>query len=147
MRIISGSVNLWRGAVLVLVSALGLATGLTISSSARNSPEPQQDVIRLENRMNQVEQRLYSMETILRTVEQQSRLAGVNSRGVNPRDLDLLRTEIQLLQRRVEDDECGLAKLDERTLTAEARNTRRNSGSDPCRLNANAPLRLPDRNE
>ena len=61
--------------LLVCVVGLGL---LTVSSAARTEvgPEPQQDVIRLETRINQLEQRLYSIDSNLRNLEQQLRLAG-----------------------------------------------------------------------
>ena len=141
----------WRAVLLVFVVVLGVVTVFKISSSANtaNGPTPQQDVIRLENRMTQLEQRLFSIETGLRTLEQQSRITGATSRGISPEDLALLRSEIQTLQRRLADDECGLAKLDERTLSPAAREARRKSGAvnDPCRVNVDAPLRLPDRRQ
>lgn len=128
--------------LLVFVVGVGLVTVFRISSATANGPAPQQDIIRLENRLTQLEQRLFSMETSLRTLEQQSRITGASSRGVSPEDLALLRSEIQGLQHRLVDDECGLAKLDERTLSP----ARRKSGvNDPCRLNSDMPLRLPER--
>ena len=136
----------WRAVLLVLVTGLGLVTVFRISSATTtNGPTPQQDIIRLENRMTQLEQRLFSIETGLRTLEQQSRITGATSRGVTQEDLALLRSEIQLLQQRLVDHECGLARLDERTLSP----SRRKSGgsSDPCRVNADAPLRLPERRQ
>ena len=116
---------------------------LAISAATRTDagPAPQQDVIRLESRMNQLEQRLYSIETSIRTLEQQSRLAGVSPRD-STRDLEVLRSAVQTLQVRVIEDECALAKLDERTL---APATKRRSGTaNPCRRNVDAPLQLPD---
>jgi hypothetical protein len=53
--------------------------------------------------------------------------------------------EIQTLQLRVNEIECGLVKLDERTTTSAVRETRRSDGArtaDPCRLNPATPLRL-----
>jgi len=63
-------------------------------------------------------------------------------------ELELLRTEVELLQRRLAEDECGLVKVDERTLTQAEREARRKGAAgreDPCRLNADAPLRLSSR--
>jgi hypothetical protein len=139
----------WRIMLLAGFVALGLLTIFRISSAARSEPDPiaQQDVIRLETRINQLEQRLYTIDSSLRNLEQQSRLAGATSRGLSQEDLARLLLEIQTLQRRLIDDECGLAKLDERTLAPAVREARRKSGagrSDPCRLNFDAPLRLPD---
>ena len=124
----------------LLVIVLGLAL-LTISAT------PQQDVIRLENRVNQLETRLYSMEASIRTLEQQFRIAGANQRGSSAEDVARLRAEIQTLQLRLADDECALARLDERTLSPTMRASRQRSAgrTDPCRANADAPLRLPDR--
>lgn len=126
----------------LLVGVLGLAL-LTISAT------PQQDVIRLETRVNQLETRLYSIESNLRTIEQQSRLAGTSQRGLSQEDVARLRAEIQTLQLRLAEDECALARLDERTLSPSMRDARRKSATriDSCRANPDAPLQLPDRRE
>jgi hypothetical protein len=111
---------------------------------------PPQDVIRLETRINQLEQRLYTMDASIRNIEQQSRIVGAASRGnVSADEFARLIAQLQALQVRVMEDECALAKLDERTLTAAQRDARRKSGaaSDPCRNNFEAPLRLPERRE
>jgi hypothetical protein len=131
---------------LVGVVALVFVTGFKMS------PMPEQDVIRLETRINQLEQRLYTMETSIRSIEQQARIAGAASRGgggVTADDFSRLIAQLQSLQVRVMEDECALAKLDERTLTAAQRDARRKSGAvtDPCRNNFEAPLRLPARRE
>lgn len=119
---------------------------LTISAATRTvaGPEPQQDAIRLEARMGQLEQRLYSIENSLRTVEQQSRLANAGPRDVT-RDLELMRQQIQQLQLRLIEDECALSKLDERTLAPTAQ--RKSGLTNPCRRNVETPLRLPDDRE
>jgi predicted nucleic acid-binding Zn-ribbon protein len=119
----------------LLVGVLGLAI-LTISATP-------QDAIRLEQRMNQLEQRFYSIESSLRNLEQQSRLAGSTQRGLGQEDLARLRADIQTFQIRLAEDECALARLDERTLTPSQR--RKSGRTDPCRLNFDAPLQLPDR--
>lgn len=132
----------------VSVCGLALVIAFGIFSTARTDagPAPQQDVIRLEQRINQLEQRFYSIESTLRNVEQQSRLSGGASRGVE--DLSLLRSQLQTLQVRLLEYDCALAKLDERTLTPAMREARRKSGaSDPCRSNVDTPLRLSDRRQ
>lgn len=135
----------WSAVLLVSIGVLVVMSVIRISSVAGSAgPEPQQDVIRLESRLTQLEQRLYAIETSVRTLEQQSRLANVSSRAVSAEDLLRLQADIQTLQRRIIDDECSLAKLDERTLTIAMRDARRKSGiSDPCRNNYESPLRLP----
>jgi predicted RNase H-like nuclease (RuvC/YqgF family) len=121
----------------LLLCVLGLAL-LTISAT------PPQDAIRLETRINQLETRLYSMETSIRTLEQQSRLASSSQRSLSAEDVARLRAEVQTLQLRLQEDECALARLDERTLSPAMR--RRPGGrTDPCRTNPDAPLQLPDR--
>lgn len=131
-----------RAVLLVVVVGLGL---VTISSAARSNtgPAPQQDVIRLEQRMNQLEQRLFSMETTVRNIEQQSRLAAVNRRGGAEEDVAQLRSELLTLQQRVADHECAIVKLDERTLTPAMRTARRKSGNNQCRQNSETPIQLP----
>jgi hypothetical protein len=102
----------------------------------------------LERRINQLEQRFYSIETRIRQVEQNSRLPNITSgtsAARNDAEISLLRSQIETLRLRLAEVECGLAGIDERTLSANARETRRKSSSqitDPCRLNSNAPVQL-----
>jgi hypothetical protein len=129
---------------LPMLIIIGVILVIRIASAAgSNAMVPQQDVIRLENRLTQLEQRMYSLDTSVRTLEQQTRLAGLSSRSVSTEEIAVMHSEIQTLQRRIIEDECALAKLDERTLTPERRR-RAGATSDPCRLNFEAPLRLPD---
>ena len=129
----------------VCIVGLGL---LTVSSAARTevSPAPPQDVIRLETRINQLEQRLYSFDSNLRNLEQQFRLAGsTRGGGASPEEVTRLRLEVQALQERLSQHECALSKLDERTLSTAMRAARRKSGpgsNDPCRLNFETPVQL-----
>ena len=138
-----------RTALLMVVVALTLLVVYKISSAARSEYEPAapQDAIRLETRINQLEQRLYMIETSVRTLEQQARIGSATSRGVSPEEVAALRAALQTLDLRLADDECAIAKLDERTLTPAARTARARSGArtEPCRLNADAPVRLPER--
>lgn len=137
-----------RAALLVVVIGLALVVGYKISS-ARNEYEPTtpQDAIRLEARINQLEQRLYTMETSLRSLEQQSRVGMATSRNVSPEEVAALRVAMQTFELRLTDDECAIAKLDERTLSPAARQARIRSGArtEPCRLSADTPVRLPER--
>jgi hypothetical protein len=140
----------WRVLFLVGVVALVSVTAFKISSAARSDyePTPAQDVIRLETRINQLEQRLYTMETSIRSIEQQTRIAAgsrSSSSSVSADEFAVLRAQLQALQVRVMEDECALAKLDERTLTPARRKS--GVGGDPCRANSEAPLRLPERRE
>ena len=138
-------------AVLVFVSALAAAVayaGAPVAGTGEAAAPPQ-NVTRIESRLNQLEQRIYSIESSIRGLEQQSRLSGVTAgRSARDPEIGLLRTEVEALRLRLAEVECGLAKVDERTLTAAAREARRKSvggAGDPCRLDADAPLRLPSR--
>ena len=133
-----------RSVTLIVVVLVGLLTIVTLLSASRHSG---QDAMRLETRINQVEQRMYTIENSLRNLEQQTRFGSAGSRGAGQEDLIRLRSEIDTLQRRIADDECALAKLDERTLARETKEARRRSGtnrSDPCRSQVDAPLSLPN---
>lgn len=139
---------------MVLLAGVAVLAVLIIFRLSRvdyGSPAPaQQDVLRLETRINQLEQRLYSIEANMRTIETQSRTGNVAGRNVTEQDVQLLTSTIQALQLRLQEDECALAKLDERTLSPAMRQSRqRSSGArtDPCRLSADTPLRLPERQE
>lgn len=127
------------------IAAAAVVTIFMISSAARSEsgPAQQQDVIRLESRLTQLEQRLYTLDTSVRTLEQQSRIASGTLRSANAEDLSRLQVEVQLLQHRLAEHECALAKLDERTLTPARRKSGASSG-DPCRVNFEAPVRLSD---
>jgi hypothetical protein len=124
-----------------------LVLGITIGAVREHAAAPPQDAIRLETRINQLEQRLYTIETSIRTLEQQSRIGSVTSRTVTPEEVAALRAEVQSLGLRLSDEECAIAKLDERTLTPAARAARIRSGArtEPCRLNADTPVRFPER--
>ena len=117
----------------LLVCVLGLAL-LTISAT------PPQDSIRLESRINQLETRLYTIEGSLRSLEQRSAIAGSSQRGSSQEDLVRLRADIQTLQLRLQENECALARLDERTLSPAMR--RKSGRPDPCRANPDAPIQL-----
>lgn len=139
----------WWTAVLLLCSALTAAATYAGRPAAGAGAAPAQDVIRIESRLSQLEQRFYSVETSIRGLEQQSRLSGVNAgRAARDPEVGLLRSEVEALGRRLAEAECGLARVDERTLSAVAKRAREKpegSAGDPCRLNVEAPVRLPAR--
>jgi hypothetical protein len=107
-----------------------------------------QDVSSLDRRISSLEQRLYSIETSINRLQQSAmseRTQAVRSSARDP-ELSLLRGEIQTLQLRVNEIECGLIKLDERTTASDVRQARRSAAAtDPCRLNPATPLRLSTR--
>ncbi len=140
----------WWPATLSLAFALVATTAAYLGQPLLRIGEaaavvPTQDVTRIESRLSLLEQRFYSIEASLRGLEQQSRLSGVTS-GSAARDpeVGLLRAEVEALRRRLAEVECGLTRVDERTLSPAAKEARRRSGNlviDPCRLNPDAPLR------
>lgn len=135
--------------VSLLVAAVAADTGKSSPGAGDASHVASQDVARIESRISLLEQRFYSIETSIRALEQQLRLsAGTTGRASRDPEVGLLRAEVEGLRRRLVEIECGLARVDERTLPPPAKEARRKSASgagDPCRANADAPLRLPTR--
>ena len=140
---------------LLAAFALAAAAAYGARSSARGagaaaSPEAQ-DTFNLERRISVIEQRLNSVELTINRLEQQTRVqsaAPQSSATLRDTQIELLRSEVELLQRRLAEDECGLVRIDERTLAPQAREARRKDAAnrdDPCRLNPDAPLRLSSR--
>jgi hypothetical protein len=146
-RIRRADSSLWP-VVLLLVAALAAAAYVfgPVAGIGEAAAAPQNVTI-LENRLGQLERRLYSIESSIRVVEQQLRLSDLTAaRAARDPEVGLLRSEVEALRGRLAEVECGLTRVDERTLGASAREARRKSGAgagDPCRLNADAPLRLP----
>jgi hypothetical protein len=133
------------------LAAAALVVYAARPASTETAAVSTQATFMLERRITSVEQRLNTVELNLTRLEQQTRLsapAAPTSNVARDAELQLLRSEVELLQRRVAEDECGLLKIDERTLTQQAREARRAAAAareDPCRLNAAAPLRLSSR--
>jgi len=109
-----------------------------------------QDVRSLDRRISSLEQRLYSIETSINRLERSAiaQPRPATSPGARDPEINLLRGEIQTLQLRLSEIECGLLKLDQRTLAPAVREARRSSGersADPCRIDPAGPLRLSTR--
>jgi hypothetical protein len=98
-----------------------------------------------------MELRLYSIETSINRLEQSSisSRAQVPDSSTRNQEINLLRAEIQTMQARLNEIDCGLVKLDERTTSAAVREARKDTAAariaDPCRINPAAPLRLSTR--
>ena len=125
--------------VLVLVLVVLVGTVVNVSR-AKSSAEPQ-DVSSLDRRISLLEQRFYQVESSINRLQTYiaSQRPQVSQPTTSDRDVILLREEIQRLSLRLGEVECGLLKLDERTMS------RRNStqkSDDPCRMNVDTPLRL-----
>jgi hypothetical protein len=137
--------SLWPAVFVLVLVVVAAAAAYTRSSASRSGTAAAvQDLNRVESRLSQLEQRFYSVEASIRGLEQQSRLSGgAIGRAARDPEVGLLRAEVEALQRRLAQVECGLARVDERTLGAASREARRKSAAvagDPCRLNVDAPL-------
>jgi hypothetical protein len=101
----------------------------------------------LSRRVDQIEQRFYSLESRIGRIEQQQSRPAVTPPvfTTNETELSLLRSQVESLRMRVGEAECALLKLDERTLTPAARQSRakaRAAGTDVCRQDADASIKL-----
>src|ERR1043165_527238 len=144
----------WRRALPIIVCAAVSITAsayLHSDSTGLVQAAHAQDNTMLERRISQLEQRFYTIETSITRLEQQTSLSSrpsITQPAASDTEVTLLRSEVEALQRRLNEIECGLAKLDERTLAPATRDARKRSGvssTDPCRLNPETPLRLSTR--
>lgn len=132
--------------VLVLLAIVG---GISFILNGREATTvlAQQDPF-LDRRISQIEQRFNLIESRISRLEQQTSLPSLTPQTSLNRDSEInqMRSQIGALQLRVAEIECGLLKIDERTLSNAARQSRRNPNEvDRCRLNANVPLQLSNR--
>lgn len=128
--------------VIVLCLVIGVMANISRGNSATGPAEPQ-DVMSLDRRLSSLEQRFYMMESNISRLQTYlaTQRPPVSQPSTNDRDIILMREEIQRLSLRVNELECGLAKLDQRTIPASRRNTT-DKPTDPCRLNVDTPIRL-----
>jgi hypothetical protein len=108
--------------------------------------EAQSDMY-LSRRIDLIEQRFYGIESRLNRIEQEAitRRAspGPQSPDLRAQDISMLQNEVMGLRLRLGEAECGLLKLDERTLTAARRMAGKGTaGSDRCRQDWGSPVQL-----
>ena len=101
----------------------------------------------LSRRIDQVEQRFYSLESRLNRVEQDaiSRRSVVSPQIATGHETDIafLRTSVDGIRARLGEVECGLLKLDERTLPAARRLAgKATGGSERCRQDWGTAIQL-----
>lgn len=140
---------------LCIMALCAIVTAAVEAYRARPSSETSvsaasQDVMGLDRRISVLEQRLYSIESSLNRLQQQAIVSSRSAPAQVGRDpeIDRLRGELELMNARVRELECGLAHVDERTLSASAKEARRRAGAqskDPCRLDSETPVRLSSR--
>lgn len=127
-------------AIVILVAVLAVVLGSGVSGAETQDPAS------LDRRISMLEQRFYTLETSMNRLQQvlSSQRSTGSSSSVNDQELNQLQAEVQRLQLRLNEVECGLLKLDERTASATRRAGEPRS-ADPCRQNPATPLRLPSR--
>jgi hypothetical protein len=103
-----------------------------------------QDVSSLDRRISMLEQRFYTLESSMNRLQQYMTLQGsaVSQSRNQDNEINQMSQDVQRLTLRINEIECGLLKLDERT--ASRRNDSAKPG-DPCRSNPASPLRLSNR--
>ena len=100
----------------------------------------------LSRRVDMLEQRLYSIESRLNSVSTLVQPPIVSSMpSTTQNDVNFLRTQVDGMRIRLGEVECGLLKVDERTLPAAQRRSRTGSSSDRCRENYGLPVMLSSR--
>ena len=138
-----------RIGVWILAFGAVVATGVE-AYRGKTSSGPAQDVMNLDRRISSLEQRLYSIESNVSRLQQEAigTRSSIQSQPGRDPEVDRLRSEVELLNARVRELECGVAHLDERTLSAAAKEARSRAGAqskDPCRLNPETQVRLSSR--
>ena len=119
-------ISMLAGAAAVYV-VMAAATGVV------PTVEAQSDAF-LARRVDQVEQRFYSLESRMTRIEMESRQPPISSpvrAATDNIELQYLRSQIDSLRTRLGEAECALLKLDERTLTAAQRRT--TPAAEACR--------------
>jgi hypothetical protein len=140
---------------LVVLSLAGWRWSSGSDSDLTPTVYAQQDAM-LDRRIGQIEQRFYYLETRINRLESDTRYSSVSPAtsatsqlqiSQMRTELDTLRNDIESLRLRVGDVECGLLKIDERTLSPAARQRRRSAQgpSEPCRAEPESPIRLASR--
>lgn len=102
----------------------------------------------LSRRVDQLEQRLYQIDSKIDRVEQEARRPAISSPSIiggNDAEIRALRSEIDGMRLRLGEAECGLLRVDERTLTAAAKAARKKAaagGTENCRQNPGTAIEL-----
>jgi hypothetical protein len=128
---------------LPLIVIVILATVVVINLVRGAAGAEMQDPAGLDRRISMLEQRFYRLETSVTRLEQYA--SSQRSTGSSDREVSQFQQEVQRLQLRLNEVECGLLKLDERTAAGGIRRGGEARPADPCRQNPGLPLRLPSR--
>ena len=143
-----------RNSVLYVLAIAGVAVGVysvvagIFGAAAVREVSAQQTDPFLSRRLDSLEQRFYQLESKIDRVEQEARRPPVSTpsiTGGNDAEIRVLRSELDSMRLRLGEAECGLLKVDERTLTAAARAARKKAlagGTENCRSNSGAAIEL-----
>ena len=134
---------MWFEKRMYLVAIMVVSAIVWASASA--GADPVQDVGSLDRRISMLEQRFYSLDSSMNRLQQlvaSQRSTAPAASDSNDREFNQLAEEIQRLQLRLIELQCGLVKLDERTAT---RRSGEPKSTDPCRANPDTPLRFSSR--
>jgi hypothetical protein len=125
----------------LMIAVLGAVIWAAVSAGSAGAV---QDPSSLDRRISMLEQRFYSLDSSMNRLQQLVASQRSTAPVSDPRDRELtqITEEIQRLQLRLVELQCGLLKLDERTST---RRSGEAKSSDPCRANPDLPLRFSSR--
>src|SRR6478735_7235662 len=112
--------------LLVMLSLAGWRWSQVSDNDLTTTVHAQQQDAMLDRRISQIEQRFYYLETRINRLESDTRFSSgspASSAASQMQisqmqtELETMRTEIESLRSRVGDVECGLLRIDERTLS------------------------------
>lgn len=134
----------WIGRMLAISGLASIGYFAIIGALGQRTVIAQTDTY-LSRRVDQLEQRLYMIESRLSRAEQDVRRPSTTNPTISdPQAVEIqaLRTQVESLRTRIGELECGLLRVDERTLPT-TRTTRGNLlAPDPCRREPNFPVKL-----
>ncbi|HSB09860.1 MAG TPA: hypothetical protein VLM38_10280 [Blastocatellia bacterium] len=132
--------------ILVMSGAASIAVQGNRSGPLGITSPAAQDPMYLDRRISLLEQRLNILESNVSRLQQQAMAPAIapTQPARNPEN-ELLRSELEILKSHLREVRCGVAHLDERTLSAAAKEAQKRSGAqttDPCRQFPDSPVTL-----
>lgn len=135
--------NYIKWAMVILAIGLGAILGGYANRSGPAALAGGQDIMSVDRRVSTLEQRIYTIDSNISQLQQQLMMmsrTSTQSPGSGP-EVQQLRLELDLLKGRINQIECAVAKLDERTLGA-GKPKGRAGVKDPCRQDPQTPTEL-----
>lgn len=131
----------------LVTAAVGVLGYWGFNGIVGDRPVSAQSDMYLSRRVDQVEQRFYSLESRLNRIEQDavSRGSGISPQIATGHETEaaFLRTSLDSIRTRIGEAECALLKLDERTLPAARRlSGKAAAGSERCRQDWGTAIQL-----